>query len=64
VVEKHRVAMPKAVAGIIKCGNPNCISNSNEPVASRFTVESAAPVVLRCSYCEFVLDKDIADHML
>ena len=64
VVEKYRVAMPKVVAGIIKCGNPNCISNSDEPVTSKFYVESAAPVLLRCSYCEFVLDKNIADHML
>jgi aspartate carbamoyltransferase regulatory subunit len=64
VVEKFRVAMPKTVVGIIKCGNPNCISNSNEPVSSRFSVESMDPVLLRCSYCEFVLDKNIADHML
>jgi aspartate carbamoyltransferase regulatory subunit len=64
VVEKYRVAMPKAVVGIIRCGNPNCISNSDEPVSSRFSVESASPVLLRCSYCEFVLDKNIADHML
>jgi len=64
VVEKFRVAMPKIVVGVIKCGNPNCISNSNEPVSSRFSVESADPVLLRCSYCEFVLDKNIADHML
>ena len=64
VVEKFRVAMPKKVAGLVKCGNPNCISNSNEPVSSRFLVESMDPVLLRCSYCEFVLDKNIADHLL
>jgi aspartate carbamoyltransferase regulatory subunit len=64
VAEKFRVAMPKNVVGIIKCGNPNCISNSNEPVSSRFTVESTDPVLLRCSYCEFVLDKNIADNLL
>ncbi len=64
VAEKFRVAMPGNVTGIIRCGNPNCISNSNEPVSSRFTVESKDPVVLRCSYCEFVLDKNIADNML
>ncbi len=56
--------MPKQVFGIVKCGNPNCISNSNEPVSSRFLVESMDPVLLRCSYCEFVLDKNIADHLL
>jgi aspartate carbamoyltransferase regulatory subunit len=64
VVEKFRVAMPREVIGIIKCGNPNCISNTNEPVSSKFSIESADPVLLRCSYCEFVLEKNIADHML
>jgi aspartate carbamoyltransferase regulatory subunit len=64
VVEKFRVAMPGSVTGIIRCGNPNCISNSHEPVSSRFVVESTSPVLLRCSYCEFVLDENIADHLL
>ncbi len=65
VVEKFRVAMPKQVFGIVKCGNPNCISNTSEPVSSRFVVESGeGDDVLRCSYCEFVLDKNIADHLL
>jgi aspartate carbamoyltransferase regulatory subunit len=54
------------VVGLIRCGNPNCISNTNEPVQSRFVVESGEgdDVVLRCSYCEFVLDRDIAEHLL
>jgi aspartate carbamoyltransferase regulatory subunit len=64
VAEKYRVGMPRKVVGIVRCGNPNCISNSNEPVSSKFMVESADPVLLRCSYCEFVLDKNIADNLL
>ncbi|HMK47820.1 MAG TPA: aspartate carbamoyltransferase regulatory subunit [Methanocella sp.] len=65
VVGKHRVVLPKEVSGIVRCGNPNCISNTNEPVASRFMVEPAGEEVqLRCSYCEFVIDQDIADHLL
>ena len=64
VVQKFRVDMPGKITGLLKCGNPNCISNTNEPVRSRFVVESEEPVRLRCSYCEFVLEKDIADHLL
>lgn len=64
VADKFRVGMPRHVVGIVRCGNPNCISNSNEPVSSKFTVESADPVLLRCSYCEFVLDKNIADNLI
>lgn len=64
VIKKFRVEMPRTVVGVIRCGNPNCISNSNEPVGSRFLIESNYPVLLRCAYCEFVLDRDIAEHML
>jgi aspartate carbamoyltransferase regulatory subunit len=64
VIKKFRVEMPKTVVGVVRCGNPNCISNSNEPVSSRFIIESNYPVLLRCAYCEFVLDRDIAEHML
>jgi aspartate carbamoyltransferase regulatory subunit len=64
VIKKFRVEMPKSVVGVVRCGNPNCISNTNEPVSSRFIIESNYPVLLRCAYCEFVLDRDIAEHML
>ncbi|WP_424358422.1 aspartate carbamoyltransferase regulatory subunit [Methanocella sp. MCL-LM] len=65
VVGKHRVDPPREVSGLVRCGNPNCISNTNEPVTSRFAVErSGDEVNLRCSYCEFVIDQDIAEHLL
>jgi len=65
VVGKHRVDPPAEVVGLVRCGNPNCISNTNEPVTSRFTVERTGDdVQLRCSYCEFVIDQDIAEHLL
>ena len=31
VVEKKRIAMPDEVCGIVKCGNPKCITN-HEPM--------------------------------
>jgi aspartate carbamoyltransferase regulatory subunit len=66
VVHKFRTDRPREVVGLIRCGNPNCISNTNEPVSSKFVVESGEgdDVVLRCSYCEFVLDHEIAEHLL
>ena len=39
VVEKLEVKLPKAIEGIIKCVNPCCISNSDEPVVSKFYVK-------------------------
>lgn len=52
VVRKHRVKLPSTIQGIVRCVNPNCITNQREPVESNFNVISSDPVVLRCSFCE------------
>ena len=58
VVEKLEVKLPNMINGIIKCVNPVCISNSDEPVGSKFSVESEAPLSLKCYYCGYILEKD------
>jgi aspartate carbamoyltransferase regulatory subunit len=57
VVEKLEVVLPKTIEGIVRCVNPACISNSDEPVGSKFSVESEEPLLLKCSYCGYVLEK-------
>jgi aspartate carbamoyltransferase regulatory subunit len=57
VVEKQRVHLPKAIDDIIKCANPACISNSNEPVVGRFYVNSDEPLRLKCHYCGYIMEK-------
>ncbi len=57
VVEKQEVKLPKTIQDIVKCVNPTCISNSNEPVSSKFYVESEEPLLLKCHYCGYVLEK-------
>ena len=57
VVEKLEVKLPKVIEGIVKCANPVCISNSGEPVSSKFYVENEDPLVLKCHYCGYVLEK-------
>jgi len=57
VVEKKRVKLPDSIKGIVKCGNPACVSNSNEPVESQFIVEKAEPLRLKCHYCGHVMEK-------
>jgi aspartate carbamoyltransferase regulatory subunit len=57
VVEKQRVKLPKVVEGIIKCANPACISNSNEPVQAKFYIESEEPLLLKCHYCGYIMEK-------
>ncbi len=51
VVEKKRVELPRDIRGIVKCANPQCISN-NEPMPSLFHVSNEAEGVIRCHYCD------------
>ena len=51
VVEKKQVIMPDVVKGIVKCGNPKCITN-NEPMTTIFHVVCKENSILKCHYCE------------
>ncbi len=62
VAEKHRVVVPDEIVGIVKCANPNCISNSKEPIQPRFIVKSREPLRIKCFYCEREL-KDISSGL-
>ena len=57
VNEKLEVELPKIIEGIIKCVNPSCISNSDEPIASKFYVKSEEPLLLKCHYCGITLEQ-------
>jgi len=53
VIAKHKVYLPKSIEGIIRCMNPNCISNAErEPVISKVITVSENPPRFRCFYCE------------
>ncbi len=52
VVKKHKVKLPETIKGIVRCVNPNCITNQREPVEPSFTVVPGKPVSLRCTFCE------------
>lgn len=51
VVEKKQVRISDELKGLVKCGNPNCITN-NEPMATWFTVTDKESCVIKCHYCE------------
>jgi len=57
VVEKQEVKLPKVIEDIVKCINPACVSNSNEPVSAKFAVETDEPLMLKCRYCGCILEK-------
>ena len=54
VAEKFVVEVPNVIKGIMKCANPGCITNKDEPVEPEFVVESKKPITLRCIYCDRV----------
>jgi len=57
VVEKQVVKLPEVLKGIVKCANPACISNSEEPVQPTFYVEREEPLRLKCHYCGYIMEK-------
>ena len=57
VIEKLEVKLPRTIEGIIKCINPCCISNSDEPIVAKFYVKNEEPLLLKCHYCGFTLEQ-------
>ena len=57
VVDKLEVKLPRVLEGLVKCVNPMCVSNSGEPVVAKFYVECNEPLLLKCHYCGYTLEK-------
>jgi len=51
VVEKKKLELPDEITGVIKCMNPQCITN-NEPMCSRFYTIDKKQALFKCHYCE------------
>lgn len=66
VASKRRVEPPAVVTGILRCPNPNCVTNSErEPVTPRFVRVSLSPLKLKCAYCEETLSEaEIVDQLV
>ena len=58
IIDKGKVNLLKEIKNILTCSNPNCITNTDEPVKSRFIVLNNEPLTLRCHYCERIMDQD------
>ncbi|MCL2863826.1 MAG: aspartate carbamoyltransferase regulatory subunit [Methanimicrococcus sp.] len=67
VVAKRKVSQPESICGVVRCVNPNCITNSNEPIETRFTVsenEKMKVLEIRCIFCESVMTKELFKYIL
>jgi len=52
IIAKNKVSFMDELESIIKCTNPKCITNTNEPIEPKFNVLKTSPILLRCHYCE------------
>lgn len=57
VAEKHRIMVPDEFAGVVKCVNPNCITN-HEPAATIFYAVEKDPLKIKCHHCERIFDRE------
>ena len=53
VINKHSIQIPDHINSIVKCFNPNCVTNK-EGVPTKFTVmkDDEGNINLKCHYCE------------
>jgi aspartate carbamoyltransferase regulatory subunit len=56
VAKKTIVETPDKISGIVKCFNPNCITNI-ETITTRFDVVDKEDIRLKCHYCEKITVK-------
>ena len=56
IADKKQVEIPEEFTGVIRCPNPNCITNTKEPVESHFTRH---PRGYRCIYCDAVVTREM-----
>src|SRR3989338_4989535 len=57
VKEKIKVKLPDVIEKIVKCSNPDCITN-NEEVKTKFYALCKEPLKIRCHYCERCMQRE------
>lgn len=59
IKNKTKAVLPDVIEGIVKCSNPNCITN-HERIKTKFYVikKGEKRIKLKCHYCERVFNRD------
>jgi len=52
VEKKFKVQMPEAIAAVLACGNPRCITNGQKVPTLFIVEENNNHILLRCKHCE------------
>lgn len=60
VIKKQTVQIPDEVEHIVKCFNPNCITNKEHDIPTKFKVlkDADGKIRLKCHYCEKFTSQD------
>ena len=62
-VKKDKIILPDRITSILKCTNAKCITNyENEPITPNFKVINKYPPVVRCHYCEKLIETEDIDR--
>lgn len=62
VVNKKIVETPDYIKGIVKCFNPNCITNI-EQLTAKFSVLDKEEIRLKCHYCEKITTRSTLEFI-
>jgi len=57
IVRKVSVQLPETLEGVLRCPNPNCITN-HDRITTHFDVERTSPTEVRCVFCERLISED------
>ena len=57
IVRKVSVKLPETLEGVLRCPNPNCITN-HDRITTLFDVERTSPTQVRCVFCERLISED------
>ena len=57
VVKKSTLSLPDTIEAILKCPNPECVTNC-EKSTTKFKVLKNEPIKIRCNYCERTLRRE------
>ena len=57
VIEKFDVEIPDQIINLVKCFNPNCITN-HENISTNFTVIDKDELQVQCHYCEKIMTNE------
>ncbi len=57
LVKKMHPTLPTRLTGVLKCGNPRCITSTEQELPQIFYLDDSDTATYRCLYCESKSDK-------